>query len=328
MVKEHVKQHFIPQCYLRNFSENKKSLFVYSKTHKNKGYAQSISKTSYKDYFYTIPERYLNSSTSSNIDTNFIETKILANNIENNYSYLLKKILKSASSCDALDENKEVLDTNERDLFAALIAIQYLRMPNIRDKYWGAQQKAQKERNEIVAACKKVYKDIDCSEAIAMHRDDDYEPVMHSELFLDEELIAGIQDQLIKKIWKYRIATNGTVFTSDNPILLKPHLKNQPRSYEGFAMRGVEIIFPISKNIILTIWDEDVFSDYVTENNKFNILTDAELRQYNCYQYIWANDEVFSSKNDFKLIEYFKTANGDINKEILMERPTIKVNGK
>ena len=77
----------------------------------------------------------------------------------------------------------------------------------------------------------------------------------------------------------------------------------------------------------MTIWDEDVFSDNATENNKFNILTDAELRQYNCYQYIWANDEVYSSKNDFKLIEYLKTANGDINKEILMERPTIKVNG-
>ena len=327
MAKEHVRQHFIPQCYLRNFSENEKFIFVYSKTNKNKGYAQSIAKTACKDYFYAIPGKYLNKALSTNIDTNFIEKKILAEKIETLYSELLNKILKSASVYNTNNEKDGILNTKERDLFAALIAIQYLRMPNIRDKYWGAQQKAQKERNEIVAAFKKVYNDIDCSEAIAMNRDDDYAPVMHSELFLDEELIACIQDQLIKKIWKYRIATNGTVFTSDNPVLLKPHLKNQPAFYEGFAMRGVEIIFPISKNILLTIWDEDVFSDNATENNKFNILTDAELRQYNCYQYIWANDEVYSSKNDFKLIEYLKTANGDINKEILMERPTIKVNG-
>jgi len=74
--------------------------------------------------------------------------------------------------------------------------------------------------------------------------------------------------------------------------------------------------------------DEDVFSDNVTENNKFNILTDAELRQYNCYQSIWAYDEVYSSKNDFKLIEYLKTANGDFNQEIFLERPTIEVYGK
>lgn len=282
MTKEHVKQHFIPQCYLKNFSENEKFVFIYSKTNKNKGYAQSIAKTAYKDYFYAIPEKYLNKALSTNIDSNFIEKNILAEKIETLYSELLKKILKSASAYITHDKKEEVFNTEERDLFAALIAIQYLRMPNIRDKYWGAHQKAQEERNEIVAAFKKVYKDIDCSEAIAMNRDDDYAPVMHSELFLDEELIASIQDILIKKIWKYRIATNGTVFTSDNPILLKPHLKNQPEFYEGFAMRGFEIIFPISKNIILTIWDDEYFPDYTSENNEFSILTDAELRQYNC----------------------------------------------
>ena len=188
--------------------------------------------------------------------------------------------------------------------------------------------KAQKERSEIVAAFKKAYGDIDCSEAIALNSEDDYAPVMHSELFLDEELIADIQDQLIKKIWRYKIAKNGTVFTSDNPILLKPHLENQAAFYEGFAMKGVEIIFPISKNVVLTIWDEEVFGADTIENNMFCILSDAELRQYNSYQYIWANEEVYSSNNDFKLIELLKLANGDIRKEILRERPMIKVNGK
>ena len=60
MAKEHVRQHFIPQCCLRNFSENEKFVFIYSKTNKNKGYAQSIAKTTYRDYFYAIPEKHLN----------------------------------------------------------------------------------------------------------------------------------------------------------------------------------------------------------------------------------------------------------------------------
>lgn len=199
-------------------------------------------------------------------------------------------------------------------------------MPNIRDKYWNAQIKAQKERNNIMDAYKKAYDKIDCSEIIAIDREDDYAPVMHSELFLHEEIIANIQDQLIKKIWKYKIATNGFVFTSDNPILLKPHLDNQTAFCEGFAMKGVEIIFPISKNIIFTIWDEDVFVNHIMENNKFNILSDKELRQYNCYQYIWANEEVYSSSNNFELIEMLKLANGDLNKEIVMGHSTIKIN--
>jgi hypothetical protein len=328
MTKENARQHFIPQCYLKNFSENEKFVFIYSKTNEKKGYAQSIAKTACKEYFYAIPEKYLNQEILANIDSNFIEKKILADNIENFYSQLLNKIVKAASEWCVSKDRKEIFNHNERDLFAALIAIQYLRMPNIRDMYWNPQQKAQKVRNEIVDAFKKAHGDIDDSEAVALNRDDDYAPVLHSEFFLDEKLIADIQDLLIKKNWRYRIATNGTVFTSDNPILLKPHLENQIAYYEGFAMKGVEIIFPISKNIILTIWDDEVFPDYTSENNEFSILTDAELRQYNCYQYIWANEEVYSTKNDFKLIELLKLTNGYINNEMFKERPTIKVNGK
>lgn len=93
-------------------------------------------------------------------------------------------------------------------------------------------------------------------------------------------------------------------------------------------MKGVEVIFPISKNIILTIWDEDIFPNYKSENNEFSVLTDVELRQYNCYQYIWANEEVYSNRKDFKLIEVLKLSNGDVTKEIFKKRPTIKVNGK
>ena len=329
MTKGHVRQHFIPQCYLRNFSENEKFVFVYSKTNEKKGYAQSIAKTAYQDYFYAIPEKYLNQIFWPDIDKNFIEKKVLAENIESLYSELLDKITQAASVWTKHQQSVEVFSTQERDLFAALMAIQYLRMPNIRDMHWEAQKKAQKEKNEIVSAMKKAYgEDIDCSEAIALDREDDYAPVLHSEIFLDEELIADIQNLLIKKIWKYKIATTDTVFTSDNPILLKPHLKNQPAFYDGFGMKGVEVIFPISKNIILTIFDEEVFYEDKSENNKFSILTESELRQYNCYQYIWANNEVYSSKNDFKLVEFLKFANGDINKEILKERPTIQVNGK
>ncbi len=330
MSKEYINQHFIPQCYLKNFSENEKFVFVYSKKNKNKGYAQSIAKTASEDYFYTIPEKYLNRYCGENIDGNIIERKVLAEYIESQYSDLLAKVIQAYSVWTNRNEPYEILNTTERDLFAALIAIQYLRLPNIRDKYWSAQKKAQKIRNELAVAAKKAYTDmdIDCSEITALNRDDDYAPVLHSEIFLDETIIAGIQDQLVKKIWKYRTVKDDAVYTSDNPILTIPHFENQTFFHEGFGMKGVEIIIPISKNILLTIWDEECFFDLKSENNKFTVLTDQELRRYNCYQYILANDEVYSSKKDFKLIEQLKIANGNINEEIFKERPTIKVNGK
>ena len=116
MTKEHVRQHFIPQCYLRNFSENEKFVFVYSKTNKNKGYPQSIAKTACQDYFYAIPDKYLNRESSPDIDSNFIEKKVLAENIESLYSKLLNKILQAASAWNVTEEKKEILNTKDRDL--------------------------------------------------------------------------------------------------------------------------------------------------------------------------------------------------------------------
>jgi hypothetical protein len=174
MTKENVRQHFIPQCYLRNFSENGKFVFVYSKTNENKGYAQSIAKTACKDYFYAIPEKYFDQKISLEIDRNFIEKKILAENIESLYSELLNRIVQAASEWNISNDKTEIFNNKERDLFAAQIAIQYLRMPNIRDKYWNAQKKMQKKRNEIAEAYKKVYGDIDDSEVVALNRENDY----------------------------------------------------------------------------------------------------------------------------------------------------------
>lgn len=99
-------------------------------------------------------------------------------------------------------------------------------MPNIRDMYWEAHQKAQKEKNEIIQAFKEVHGNIDDNEAVVLNIDDDFAPVMHLQLFLDKKLIAAIQNLLIKKSWRYEVTSNGSVFTSDNPILLKPHLKD------------------------------------------------------------------------------------------------------
>ncbi|HEY1054020.1 MAG TPA: DUF4238 domain-containing protein, partial [Emticicia sp.] len=181
---------------------------------------------------------------------------------------------------------------------------------------------------EIVEAYKKVYEDIDCSEAENMNLDDDYEPVYHAEFYLNSELLGDIKKLLLKKYWVFYYTWDNAVYTSDNPILLKPHLKGQSFKYEGFGMRGVEVIFPISKNIILTIWDEDVFPYGRLVDNRFVIISSKELIQYNWYQYVWATDEVYAYKNDFSLIEVIKQEKGYINREVIMPVRSIKVNGK
>lgn len=53
----HKSHHYIPQCYLKNFSENGTYLFVYNKDN-SKSYVQAINKTCCIKDFYTLPKTY------------------------------------------------------------------------------------------------------------------------------------------------------------------------------------------------------------------------------------------------------------------------------
>ena len=43
--------------------------------------------------------------------------------------------------------------------------------------------------------------------------------------------------------------------------IYEPHVKDAPNYYEGFGMYGAEISMPISKNIVLVIWDSQYFQE-------------------------------------------------------------------
>ena len=79
------------------------------------------------------------------------------------------------------------------------------------------------------------------------------------------------------------------IFTSDNPIVINPHLKNQPSLFSSFGMRGVELILPLNSSVILTMWDEKFFSEKANEDNRFQFINPKLLRQYNSYQYLYSN---------------------------------------
>ena len=55
----HIYQHYIPECYLKNFTETGKSLFVYRKNNNGEIYAKSISDVAGKKRFYDIEDKFL-----------------------------------------------------------------------------------------------------------------------------------------------------------------------------------------------------------------------------------------------------------------------------
>lgn len=325
--KENKVQHFVPQCYLRNFSSNNENIYIYDKIER-KIFRSSVDKVAYKNYFYEIPEKYLNQIDKVTYGAQYFEKEFFANNVERLYSQILKRIIGNGDSWKLNKNGNETLSIEDKELFAQLIAIQYLRLPRIRENYSNALEKVTDARTDIIKSFLRHEKPElkNEIEKIDVKYDQEYNSVLHSEIYANEELYNSIANQILNKHWVYFISESNDFQTSDNPIIIKPHIQNQRPYFEGFGMKGVEIIFPISSSILLTMWDAEYFekSEYIIDS--FNLITDKQKRAYNSYQYMFSKRQTYSFDNDFRLIQLLVDCNN--GNELFMGESKILVNGK
>lgn len=319
----HIKQHYVPQCYLRNFSPNGKFVYIYDKIIQ-KPFTNSLDSITCFDHFYEIPKKYLSEKFNIPYGTKYFEKAFFAEHIEKLYAKILDRIIDKADSWKKTKKVIEILTKNEKEELAQLIAIQHLRMPNIKDEISNSYEKAMLECFDIIkSGIININLEIENKET-NIEYDKDYDSILHSKLYTNEKLVSDFATQILNKNWVFYINENSDFYTSDNPIIIKPHIKNKQRFYDGFGMQGVEIIFPISKSIVMTMWDSNYFPE--KQKDTFELITAKQIREYNCYQYIWSNRQVYSYSNDFTIIKALKTENR--GKEIIMKRPKILVNGK
>lgn len=325
--KENIKQHFVPQCYLRNFSPNRNNVFIYDKIER-KPYRNTVDKIAYKDFFYELPEKFIENIDKIPYGTKFFEKEFFANNIENQYNLILENITSKGESWIKDKIENEIITQKEKEIFAQLIAIQYLRMPDIRQKYSNAQKKGTAIRAEIIKSILSHEKPElkEGIENIDIKYDEDFDPILHSEIYADEKLYVGIANQIINKHWVYFITNNNDFYTSDNPIIIKPHIEKQKHYYEGFGMRGAEIIFPISSSILLSMWDSAYFETIEQKPDSFNKINDKQKREYNCLQYMFSNRQTYSYNDEFGLIKSLISCNN--GNEIFGKKSKILVNGQ
>jgi len=139
--KDHVKQHFIPVCYLRGFSGNDKTIYVYDKK-MSKAYGKAIEHIGYADHLYRIDKKYINKEAADKVDENFYETEYFAKNIESAYNRILIDLRRRASDWLIHKNPTPAFSTNVyKDHFAAYVGIQYLRLPWVREMHYSSYQK-------------------------------------------------------------------------------------------------------------------------------------------------------------------------------------------
>lgn len=297
------RHHYVPQCYLKNFTSNGKSLWVYNKLKSdNKIYQQAISNICCKDDFYSLEGLCS--------DKLLIEKEYFSKNIEPLFSSMLANIIDKGSKYIESSISERILTSDEKFQFAYLLAIQWFRTPY-------QQHNISELNRDILSQILPIFK-----EGLAFETGDDtfrdldvrfeVNPVVEQAKigFLNVELLNMYAEALTLNYWEFFISPTANVYTSDFPITVKMHIPDARPMFEGLACYGSELTYPISKNICLTIWDREFFSTKKVKDSYFTDMSDRDLIHFNTYRYAYAN-EVYCYENNFHELLQMYLMNGE-----------------
>lgn len=293
-------QHFIPQCYLRNFTDKEGDSFLYCYDKKaSKVHTIPIAKICGEEDLYSIGKDFV----SEELDKLSIEKDYFSKNIEPEYSRIIKEIV----SCQ---QRAEIISKELKIEFAKFIVIQFLRLPTIKEMDTDIS-------NELLPDMIQLFKE----SLVLEKKDSDIKNLDVGYLFDNSlnhfsssygngETVQYFAKQLALNYWNLCTAKNGTFFTSDFPIVVNPHVKDVRPLCLGLTQYGAELSFPVTKNIMLIIWDKKYFYAKKETDCKYFELEDKKVVALNKLRYLYAKRYLLSNSNDFSIIESVVKYNG------------------
>lgn len=300
------KQHYIPQCYLKKFSDNSKSVWAYDKE-LGTILQPSISNICCGKNLYTITEEFVNENISkgNGITKLLFEKDFFANKYEPLYLQYLNMLEDEAENCIGKGVSTMSLTDEDRLVFANLIAIQFLRLPQIKDfdvnLFNGITPKMLRLFTQGLA---KETNNPDLWK-LRIEASIQDKAVYHAQTsYLNAELLKKYASDLVNNIWTFSYSKESKFYTSDFPICVNPHKQGVRPIDMGLVQEGVELTFPISKNLMLTIWDRLYFSSKANEDLAITIASEKEIRALNLIRYLFAKRQVYGYTNDFSYIQF------------------------
>lgn len=319
-----MKQHYIPKCYLRRFSNNENSIFAYDKT-TSKRYNASLKSVCCVDDLYSLSDEYVEKTKEEKgqvINNLSIEKEHFAKCVEPMYAQILEQI-DGIKDDWVTGEEQYKLCYNEKLELALHIATQYLRHPLIGeaevDNYLRFEQASVDMFKHIMAKqtgneqFDQLKIKVECEK-----------PAAHAMItYMDFDQLMKCADLLAKDIFVFWISKGDDFYTSDFPICVVPHVKDTSCSYSGLVQYGGEIMMSLSPSLAISIFDRDYFKEKENMDSCFVIANDKEIRRHNFMNYFYAQRHVFSYKNDFSLIDSAYHINDGKH---IFKTPHLKVN--
>jgi Protein of unknown function (DUF4238) len=299
------KQHYVPQCYLRSFAVQDR-LFVLDKIKKSV-YSAKVKDVAQDRYFNDFPDVFLPEEYREKAKAQFIE-KDLAK-VESNFSKFLKLIIDCLEDIEKRDmfDSVGVLDEEAKINFSAFVTLQLVRTNKTRQQISGmfqsvvglkekmAQALGNSPQEFNFPASKRPTQSINFNDLIKIGVEED--SIAHHLSFVSNALDRGGNSKIAKTlsshIWLFGVnSTSLPLWTSDNPIVIKP--------YEDYgtciASYGVQVIYPIIPKHLLIMFEANFWGGLQSYDCMSANLSEEDVKSYNKLQVQQCCRQTYASK--------------------------------
>ena len=290
------KQHFVPRFYLRQFALNetecnndkkKCRVWVYDKA-KRRSYAANILDIAQERDFYNLPPEYFPTEHFPTVDTQMIEHQL--SGIE---GFLAKRTSEFLASAET-----EPINDEQMLFFSYFLALQLMRTKEARVFMEELGTRVVLDLSQRVLDQNFPGQNLQAEVTYTEH----YWAAQQANTMLNPEYLNPAMKIFLNHIWIVGVNnTEKPFYTSDHPVVRKANFDPSIGGGNGIGSLGVEIAFPLSPRIILTLYDRTAFFN-IMDKEKTIISLDAEnVERYNSMQVMQSGQYVFSSTNDFSL---------------------------
>lgn len=307
-------QHFVPQSYLKRFSINEQ-LFVYDKVINKTPYKTNIRNVAAESYFYDIPEDIFN-KIKDQLPPEYQDIQIVEkefSKLEQEFNSLLNNLC-TKYSLTTDPHFKKALSNEDRQNLSIHLIIQDLRTRDSR-----------RHVSEMKKTIAQMIFDLEMYNV-----DKNYKP---GEFFVELDPAHAVIDQLSfifdpQKLIEFASVLNSHIwfvgvnltdhpfYTSDAPLVKRAHIPEDIMSYSGLASRGIELAFPISDKLIITLCERSYHKAVEPIENLFFPIYESEvIKYYNSMQIIGCERQIYCSQNQFSLVDEYKKKDPSVLKE-------------
>lgn len=297
-------QHFVPQFYLRGFTNGSGGMFCYDKL-ADKSYPTSTAAAAQEPYFYEIPP---GSFHDHNVPVNAVERAL--NRVETAWAPLHTALIKSA------DAGRISADLTIE--YAPFLVMQWMRTRTFRDTMHQLTERTLQSISDDLAEV-----NFTGAGKPTVEVGEKGMAAMHAQKLFDQQVVERMADDLERHYWVVGINhTEHLFYTSDHPVVRRGNQVRDGRRLVGVRDPGIEFVFPLDSRHILLILERTHFADWRKHDNRGVELPADQVRDYNGLQVMRSNQRVFCAEDDFDLAREVCTAHPEVRDP---NRPRVRV---